>query len=672
MKLRHLKFSGLFSYPESTEIDFPEGTTVITGTNNSGKTNIFRVIELVASTLASDTGRFTNASEFIQGASAHTEIGLSLSVDEAKLIGDYLSFYEKRDANNNNPNRTFYEFDRETLATLIDKITIKFDWQVRYVGYGFEPHNIQFTFDKLDLTFFARDLHTELSVKVPSIGELPDIRNLLAVKTLEANPKCYLMNEELRENQGLVQRLKTFGKGTQLQKAIEYLPFQHYQGYSQTAMELLQGIITYANSGNVENTGGIRFLEFFGMIMQRGIHRTGGSRVFKPGAFDFTDKLIEDGSNLAQFLYNLKNSPRLEARKRFSQIKDAFEDIMSHQQLSFDVVVEYKEDKTEEDALTRRHLIRRTPYQTNIVIIDKKLDAQFPLGQSGSGLGEILYLLALSYGVTNSAVLMDEPAINLHPPQMSSLMKKLIISQTTAPKSGNQFIVITHSAELARILIFDNHTELLHVQKESNGFSKVRKLDAQTLQWFHTERELLKHRIDSRIFFGKLLILTEGESDTDFLMETIRHLSNEDGRFDILKDNTMVINVNGKGNFPKYKNLLESLHIPYAMLGDKDVTTNDSKENVRKLFEKCSTIDKKGIDGDNNRVFVIKNGNLEGYMKEMDGALFSTVENEVRQEYGRVVKSAMASEFIRRLSISQSNALEPLRQLIGRILELHH
>lgn len=73
----------------------------------------------------------------------------------------------------------------------------------------------------------------------------------------------------------------------------------------------------------------------------------------------------------------------------------------------------------------------------------------------GSGVLETIYLLTLAHGIENSVILLDEPAVNLHPSLMKSITNSL-----QNPSLKNQFIIITHSPELAGYEIFDNKSAL--------------------------------------------------------------------------------------------------------------------------------------------------------------------------------------------------------------------
>ena len=61
--------------------------------------------------------------------------------------------------------------------------------------------------------------------------------------------------------------------------------------------------------------------------------------------------------------------------------------------------------------------------------------------ESGSGIREILFLLAKYFDTEKSVIFMDEPAMNLHP----TLIKKLMREIFSKDNGQNQLIIITHS-----------------------------------------------------------------------------------------------------------------------------------------------------------------------------------------------------------------------------------
>ena len=151
-------------------------------------------------------------------------------------------------------------------------------------------------------------------------------------------------------------------------------------------------------------------------------------------------------------------SSDLHGRIRYTDIQKKFEEIFRQQDLSFDLVSSYDED----DSSNQNQ--NKGPKSVSICITQGKTK-QFFLDDVGAGLGEVIYLLTLSFGLRESVVLLDEPALNLHQPLLKSLISKIITSNSVskddsnqsknAPNddSDNQFIIITHSPELTDYLL---------------------------------------------------------------------------------------------------------------------------------------------------------------------------------------------------------------------------
>jgi predicted ATP-dependent endonuclease of OLD family len=218
------------------------------------------------------------------------------------------------------------------------------------------------------------------------------------------------------------------------------------------------------------------------------------------------------------------------------------------------------------------------------------------------------------------------------------------------------------------VLLFEKGVELLHIAKREIG-SEINHLDDETRKWFQEKSTTLRHQIDTRMFFGKRMIFTEGESDTTFLTEIALNFADEDKSLDINTENVIIVNVDGKYNFPKYRRLANSLDIPHVILGDKDVL-GESRNDMKAIFESCSLITANGIEENDNKVFVIKNGKLETLMEELDADLYLKTRHRLEANFGKdnVPKSIMASEYVKEIMNTKPEALFSIRELLRKII----
>lgn len=115
-------------------------------------------------------------------------------------------------------------------------------------------------------------------------------------------------------------------------------------------------------------------------------------------------------------------------------------------------------------------------------------------------------------------------------------------------------------------MLFDKEAEVLYIRKTSNSRSAVFSSDNDTWNWIKERKTQLKYQIDSRLFFGKCVICTEGETDRNLLLGAIQFLGSKDSNLDLDRKDVLIISVGSKDNFPKYKSLMDGFKIPYVLL----------------------------------------------------------------------------------------------------------
>jgi len=283
------------------------------------------------------------------------------------------------------------------------------------------------------------------------------------------------------------------------------------------------------------------------------------------------------------------------------------------------------------------------------MIQDDNLQRQFVVDQVGAGLLETIYLLTLAHGIENSVILLDEPAVNLHPTLMKSIAKSL-----QNPKLNNQFIIITHSPELTSYEIFDNKASIIYIRKKQI-YSIAKILEGKTKNWFEENRHRLKHQIDPRIFFGKSVLLCEGDSDKNLLDGIVNSLEYTDSKINITQNDVVITHVGGKNSFEKYINLMKNFDIPYLVLGDRDAKT---------LFKKSGTINKNTITFQDN-ITIIDDGNLEKLMQAIDLDIYHKAEKDNGNS-----KPAVAFAFAEGISKESPEKLKTIKELLLKSIEL--
>lgn len=392
---------------------------------------------------------------------------------------------------------------------------------------------------------------------------------------------------------------------------------------------------------------------------------------------EFSDVLKPDGSNLAQYLFSLKNSPKSSDRTKFSKIQREFRNMFNSDSLDFDVLLQY------EDNSTRNGLDDPKPKKLGmpfIMIVDSTLEREFSLNQVGSGISEVIYLLTLAYGVNNSVVLLDEPSVNLHPSLMQALSKSLQSSD-----SSNQFIIITHSPELVHHEVFETKSDILYLRK-LNRSTIVKKLDEETQTWFEKTRPILKHQLYPGVFFAKSVILVEGDSDKNILTGIANSYNSAQSGINIIRDDVIIVQVNGYPNFKNFVKLFDSLPIQYVILADCDAKQYLTKMGVAisgfVTADGIKTNDV-AVDGvpsssSNAQVLVIENGDLEQLLKDIDSNVYSSAKTEARQltrDYKQSKdpsKSIVAQCFVDKVMLTNPDKLKSFTEILQIGVKLSH
>lgn len=649
--LRTIKTSGLYSYGEKVDLTFSDHN-VIVGPNNSGKSNLFRMIKLLVDTFT--TNRYVQDWEtFAKTEDIFLEVRLTLSRDEVEHIVDYLSYF------NEGPNRwvQYRKFsNRNFLYDNLDLLRMKISWVPQVQGGGSAPI-FEFEFERLGLRMYAEGFHgpvlassskphrggysVENEISFPefldSIASNTDAKEYVKTALSSLGDKVLVIQEV---TPSLATDMSTEGKLT-IKKLHQFMGWELGKNHYVTFIRVIGRILEHNIHFTTERRSFSKSPLEYARQMAEGEDEEFMKKIMalaSTQSMRYEDHLEDDGSNLAQFLFSLKESQKFEERQRFSEIKQAFESVVRSEQLTFDVHLEYERRSTG-PRFGDEQMDPKTP---TLVIIDMALGIQYPLDQVGSGIGEVLYLLTLSYGTKNSLVLLDEPSVNLHPPLMKSLMRLM-----EDERNKNQFVIITHSPELLHYELFDGKASIFYVKK-TDHVSKVRSLDKELKQWFEENKSRFRHQIDTRIFFGKCVILTEGESERN-LLGLASYLSSVDADLDLVGHDVVVTSVGGKNNFAKNMKYLDSFGIQYVVLADSDART---------LFESFGTLSKGSLIA-KGPVFIIENGDFEQLMKDIDSDAYHTAERQFRGS-----KPTIAFEFAKSMAERNPKALDTIRAFL--------
>lgn len=666
--LNQISFEGLYSFNEKINIDL-SNHVIIVGPNNSGKSNLFKILRILIDSFY-NRSRLKDSQISIGKHSPFLEANITLSLFETRKIIDFFSFPqdERNDAS------IYHQFENyEILSQLLNELKITLSWGRAIEGAESEPY-VKIEFPKIGLKLFNY-IHSGYRIS----NEFPKNKQ---ERSYSNDIRLVDLLDKITKQENPTETTNKFFYEVNADIGISKLRFNINRDYEENAQKVLRNLFSFLDV--TINTGQeINFSEFLGTILHKGIHFSEGSVGKQPSILEianrlklssdspvltnegttrnfntvleeqahakvveFNESLDANGSNLTNYLFSMKNSPKQNDRNKFAKIREGFVNLLATENLDIDVLLQYEFPQGSRPWSRSESAKPQIP---TIMILDKNLDQQFSLEQVGAGLYEVIYLLTLAYGTENSIVLLDEPSVNLHPSLMKAISKKL-----QNPDFKNQFMIITHSPELASYEIFDNKSSILYIRRK-NKKSIVKTLTDNTKDWFEQNRHRLKHQIDTRIFFAKSVILTEGDADKNLLDGIANSFELTDPDVNVTNNDVMIIEVGGKDNFKKYIELMKTFEIPYLALGDLD---------AKNLLGKSGIINKDKIDFEDS-VIIIENGNLENLMKEIDLDIYT----KALIDNGRS-KPAVAYAFADEISSKNPVKLNPIKSLLKKAIEL--
>ena len=239
------------------------------------------------------------------------------------------------------------------------------------------------------------------------------------------------------------------------------------------------------------------------------------------------------------------------------------------------------------------------PHKNIYEITLKKDGREFLLTQASSGEKEIInFLLGIfALNIRNVLIIIDEPDLHLHP-QWQRLLIELFVE--LSDKTDNQFIIATHSA-----IFIDERaiSDVIRIYKDDTGTSKSIKIREEYLPQARDILHIMNSYNNEKLFFADKVVLVEGIMDRLIFKKLISFYQSESGGPQVVE----VLDVGGKHNFEKYKQLLEEIECEYYIIADldyvKELADRDGNHQVKALFNiDYSSIDKtikdkKSLDG---------------------------------------------------------------------------
>lgn len=608
MQLTSIRAKNFLSFGNDTEQIDLKDLNIVVGPNNSGKTNLFRAINFVGDVFANRIQEFTT---YYHNADFEhpfeVSIGIHFSDEETEALSNFLVCSGLVGSVNRRPNE--YEdamealkrdlvmrLGKEFFAPLFENVTLIVRGQSQesypvitsikiadsgrelYVhdygtisrrptparNYRYATSFPDMLIDLLREREPARisDFLEKRTFHMPRLDRLPTNPFDFVFSKLADTPEVIVLHIDGINFRGIEQRIGA------VQQLIKLRTFLAHRGFAEDGLNIFQLITTIYNS-SIIRTSNIRSKPRAFLNPQETL-----------GALTITTDL--SGGELPSVLFRLKNSTSPKERSRYSKILGAFKQITGSSE--FDVGIRTRLLSTQAiNELTvidpSRFAVRgdigsvslqgeegikflgiRTKegemiqYELVTQVVDG--DMAVPLDFAAAGLFESLILLVALLGHERKVILLDEPALNLHP----ILQKRFLELVKQAISNNNQIAMITHSPYFIDYNVVAKtdatiSTNLLYVRKQRNS--------SVILMPDNIELNLKPHLFRPEIFFSRCNIIVEGAADLATLAAISEGYDGILGRHDIA-----LIDTWGKGGVKKYLPLLNSYKIPFVAMVD--------------------------------------------------------------------------------------------------------
>lgn len=622
VKIRKVTIKNLFSYRNKTEINFDE-KNVIVGPNNAGKSSIFKSIKFMLDCLT--TFNREQIKPWNNSLAQDALISLDLQLSDLVERNFLLDLLCVRPYDRNRDSFKLLDFEqRSVLLDKIKEVTLTVVWDIN--DYYDTRRNFKFCLKIPSLGFEIASRGFGSSTFAHVNSEEKSIYGTVLFDIL--NSIDYSNSPE-----EVIKKKFPSGSKTTIEVCIIPSPNQfsdeesNHVLYSPTKVRLDRIFLTSGISPQQGQQYSLSLL--FSNMLRRRITLISERRNFNDSEELVYDDLSEDGGNLQTFLFWLSQSEKPEDKWRFNKIKELFEKVMSSQNLSFDIITTKKvlEDKEHYD-LSSKTLV---PDKARVVFMEtsEKEKNQFDFNAVGAGVRECLFLITKCLTAEHNVIIMDEPALHLHPLQIRSLMRE-IFALNKEDSNLSQIIIITHSASIASLDILADANQIIRIKK-IKGSSRIIQPDNEQRKWLIDNLPTF-HLLRPDVLFAKSTILVEGPSDRIFL-ET---LLNQADNLKIPSDTIHILDVGGKKSFTKFQKFLKMFEIPYLILADNDVQDRFEVSTFNLIDDTLIVDEKKGI-------YVLKVKDLEAYLAKLNQELY----NDISSKYDR--KQEVAYHFIKQL-----------------------
>lgn len=273
---------------------------------------------------------------------------------------------------------------------------------------------------------------------------------------------------------------------------------------------------------------------------------------------DFDNQYIDlsSGEYLAHYLFRKKNGSIID-HQQYDVIEKTFFDLTGRH---FDVGFDMLHPPIPNPSAGSVQSVSNTPNALLSIQISNEW-GEIPLEFSGAGIAEALFLSALIASGDRQILLLDEPALTLHP-----TMQTTLLNQIRTYVKQNQCIFVTHSPSLINPDVITNVSRFF-IFKGSTQRAALNTKDIDLQRLIRLKQELNKSTNSRALLFSRGVILVEGDTEVGALpvwFEKQFSYSFESKDIDVYC-------VGGDNGFSPLIEFLQQFKIPWSIICDGPV-----------------------------------------------------------------------------------------------------
>ena len=621
VRIKFAEISGLYSYSsEKNRIDFGKKTLIV-GPNNAGKSSIFKALKLFLETLT----KYDRSRERPWDSQERHEmtVGFMLDDTEKRFLAEILSLIgtSRESMLSLAPSKLV-----EQLARKLSAVNLTIRWSDSPFRHGPETIEYYLHLEGLGITVCSKGYNSDVRAAKNPETAFHGTQNPRPLSKIVADMADIDFTKE--EFSSLFSNQSAMIAGFPRRISLTSGALQH--GMTDRESEERINFVMRLSMNGSAGEGADSFFIMLGRMLGQRISFIAEQRNFLESNDMEKLPLKDDGSNLQSFLFWLQNGDK-DGQATYSAIQERFKEMTGQQNLSFGLSIIERVETSEERAIGAED---RRIYPGRVTVLfgetHRKNQKSVSFASIGAGTKETLFLLTRCLDRQDGVILMDEPATNLHPTQISRLMGEILAPHDPDDES-NQIAVITHSASLASLELLSSVNEIARVDRRTH--SRIVQPSRQDKKWIEDNLATF-HLLKPDVLFARKVVLVEGPSDRIFL-EVILKRDAEPG---MVGDGIVVLDVGGFKSFRKFRKFLEIFEIPFAILADGDAKEEFEPDEVFVISSESPS-----PEGDEDKIVYIFEKDLEGFLAGLNPELHK----EVTDRYE--TKPEQAHHFVKQL-----------------------